>query len=125
MLRRQPDEAQGRGKLTRLLDQLREEALDIFRYQFANQGYTEPEHAPRFSLSVFDRIWNAWGDWQNGIPPGREWRGRGAQNPRLLDAFGVLGSAQAQAQAERDPGGTREAEHLQMAREFRKQVTGK
>lgn len=33
-----------------------------------------------------------WRTWQTGIPPSREWKGRGGQNPKLLAAFERLES---------------------------------
>ena len=53
-----------------------------------------------FSLPLFGTLAGAWQDWRNGIPPGREWVGRGAQNPWLLLAFAALDRAQATAQGE-------------------------
>lgn len=43
-----------------------------------------------------------WGDWGNGIPPGRSFKGRGGQNPRLLQAFGALDRALSRWQREQE-----------------------
>ena len=40
------------------------------------------------------QIIGQWRDWLRGIPPGRKWRGRGAQNPLLLQAFDLLTSVE-------------------------------
>lgn len=52
---------------------------------------------PPFTLRLFGELAALWGDWKQGIPPTREWRGRGAQNPRLLLAFATLERAHARA----------------------------
>lgn len=36
------------------------------------------------------RLLSQWRDWRNGIPPSRDWSGRGAQNYLLLAAFDAL-----------------------------------
>lgn len=52
-------------------------------------------------MPLFAIIAAQWADWrERGIPPGCEWRGRGAQNPRLLAAFAVLDRARAAVEAE-------------------------
>ena len=79
------------GKLTRLLLLLEAEATALFRRK---------DLAGRFSNPLFAALCAAWSDWRRGIPPGREWAGRGAQNALLLRAFGHLDTAAATAQAE-------------------------
>jgi hypothetical protein len=54
--------------------------------------------APPFSLALFGYLAGAWQDWKRGIPPGRRWVGRGAQNPNVLRAFAVLDRAEADVQ---------------------------
>lgn len=49
------------------------------------------------SCSLFGEIIRQYQCWQNGIPPGREWRGRGGQNPRLLACFERLGAIDGEA----------------------------
>lgn len=92
VLENQPAERGGAKKLSNLLRQLEEEAY---------QQFLCPEYPAPFSLPVFDEIAAMWRDWQHGIPPGREWRGRGAQNPRLLEAFAALERAEWGAQRQR------------------------
>lgn len=38
--------------------------------------------------------------WRQAIPPTREWRGRGGQNPRLLEAFQRLAAVEARCMGE-------------------------
>jgi hypothetical protein len=59
-------------------------------------GDAEDEPRP-FSRPVYAQITLRWRAWKNGIPPGREWRGLGAQNPHLLLAFSVLDRAEERA----------------------------
>lgn len=59
----------------------------------------DKRQAQPFSLPLFEQICHQWQAWKIGIPPGREWKGRGAQNPRLLRAFAVLDLCEARISA--------------------------
>lgn len=80
------------GKLAGLLARLEEEATILFRRR---------DPSGRFSQPLFAAVCASWSDWRRGIPPGREWAGRGGQNALLLRAYGHLDRAMAVAQGER------------------------
>lgn len=62
----------------------------------AQQQGMKPEP---FTVPLFGRLAAEWQDWERGIPPTREWRGRGALNPHWLAAMAVLGRAASGAKA--------------------------
>jgi hypothetical protein len=64
----------------------------------------DPEEAEPFSVPLFGELAAQWADWQRGIPPSSDWKGRGAQNPRLLMAFAVLDRAKGRAERDRTTG---------------------
>jgi hypothetical protein len=68
----------------------------------------------------------AWLDWERGIPPTREWLGRGGQNPRLLAAFAALDRAKVKAekQAQQQPPGLPRESREAFERRVRAQVQG-
>lgn len=89
-----------RGKLRALIAELEEAG-----YQWLHKN------TPLSGL-LFGELAAAWLDWtERHIPPTRKWRGRGGQNPWVLQAFGALdrARARAQAEAERKAGGSRES----------------
>jgi hypothetical protein len=92
--------------------------VEIWRYRDA-----PPQQQKGYSRPLFGRIFEMWVDWQRGVPPSREWKGRGAQNPRLLQAFAALDRARARINAS-SPEGGRETPEAFAAR-VRREVAGR
>lgn len=63
--------------------------------------FSDPPKRQGYSNTLFLRLFEAWQDWKRGIPPGREWTARGAQNPRLLMAFRACEAGEARAERAR------------------------
>jgi len=85
----------GTGKLTSLLRELEEQAFERWRPRHPG----EPTAPGVWGRIVWGQIERQWMDWRRGIPPSRDWRGRGGQNPWLLRAFECLDQAEARAKA--------------------------
>lgn len=96
MLAGQSDARRRAGKLTRALKLLEEDAF----WQIKGLLDGTPSAGLRpFTLPWFGAIVRQWQDWQRGIPPSREWSGRSAQNPFLLEAFAALDRAENRARS--------------------------
>lgn len=60
--------------------------------------------SPRpYSSPLFPVIAAQWADWKRGISPTRKPKGRGGQNPLLLECFDALDRAEARAHANARP----------------------